>query len=90
MKITIRIYKIIISLALILELIAFLLEVCLKSIFLVYFLYHIWTFVTNVITVYIHSNTLQLLMNVVVHVQAFKSGLVSGEFSTTTINGSLK
>jgi hypothetical protein len=33
--------------------------------------------VTNVITVYIHSSTLQLLMNVVVHVEAFKSGLVS-------------
>jgi hypothetical protein len=35
--------------------------------------------VTNVITVSIHSNTLKLLMHVVVHVQAFKSSLVSHE-----------
>jgi hypothetical protein len=35
---------------------------------LVCFLGYIWTFVTNVITVDIYFNTLQLLMNVLVHV----------------------
>ena len=41
-----------------------------------HFLDHIWTFVTDVINVYIDSIILQILMNMVVHVEAFKSGLV--------------
>ena len=32
---------------------------------------------TNIITFYTHSNTLHLLMNAVVHVKGFRSGLVS-------------
>ena len=32
---------------------------------------------TNIITFYTHSNTLHLLMNAVVHVKGFISGLVS-------------
>ena len=42
-----------------------------------HFLDHIWTFVTNLINVYIPSNILQILMNAVVHAQAFISSLVS-------------
>ena len=42
-----------------------------------HFLDHIWTFVTDVVNVYIYSIILQILMNMVVHVEAFKSGLVS-------------
>ena len=42
-----------------------------------HFLDHIWTFVTDVVNVYIYSIILQILMNMVVHVDAFKSGLVS-------------
>ena len=36
-----------------------------------------WTFVTDVVNVYIYSIILQILVNMVVHVEAFKSGLVS-------------
>ena len=43
-----------------------------------HFLDHIWTFVTDVlVNVYIYSIILQILMNMVVHVEAFISGLVS-------------
>ena len=42
-----------------------------------HFLDHIWTFVTDVVNVYIYSIILQILMNMVVHIEAFKSGLVS-------------
>ena len=42
-----------------------------------HFLDHIWTFVTDVVNVYIYSIILQILMNMVEHVEAFKSGLVS-------------
>ena len=44
-------------------------------------LQYLWTLVANVITFYIHSNTLYLLMNAVVHVKAFKFGLVSRVYS---------
>ena len=36
----------------------------------------IWTFVTDVVNVYIYSIILQILMNMVVHVEAFISGIV--------------
>ena len=42
-----------------------------------HFLDQIWTFVTDVVNVYIYSIILQILMNMVVHVEAFISGLVS-------------
>ena len=42
-----------------------------------HFLDHIWTFMTDVVNVYIYSIILQILMNMVVHAEAFKSGLVS-------------
>ena len=41
-----------------------------------HFLDHIWTFVTDVVNVYIYSIILQILMNMVVHVEAFQSSLV--------------
>ena len=42
-----------------------------------HFLDYIWTFVTDAVDVYIYSIILQILMNMVVHVEAFKSSLVS-------------
>ena len=50
-----------------------------------HFLDHIWTFVTDVVNVYIYSIILQILMNMVVHVEAFKSGLVSRERFASSI-----
>ena len=72
---TLRIYKTTISLALtsnIFETDSFFIlslpEKYVSGVSLVYLLAYIWTFVTNIFTVYIHSNTLQLLTNVKVHV----------------------
>ena len=43
-------------------------------------------FLTNAITFYVHSNTLNLVMNAMVHVQAFKSGLVSHVYMYSTLS----
>ena len=51
-----------------------------------HFLDHIWTFVTDVVNVYIYSIILQILMNMVEHVEAFKSGLVSRDISSGQVD----
>ena len=50
-----------------------------------HFLDHIWTFVTDVVNVYIYSIILQIVMNMVVHVEALISGLVSRVRDAPTI-----